>query len=117
MYLRSTTRTVRLFQPCYTTLKRQYYLSQEKQQSLPETNQNLRTSTINEAEKVVGYPTSFLSLRWVLNDEVANVALHIRKLLGTNHPLLKTARYLIHLNLYHNYHKWAFFQRIIVRKT
>lgn len=47
---------------------------------------------VNEAEKIVGYPTSFLSLRWLLNDEVANVAHHIRKLIGTNHPLLNTAR-------------------------
>ncbi|XP_048519099.1 all trans-polyprenyl-diphosphate synthase PDSS2-like [Dendroctonus ponderosae] len=50
---------------------------------------------VNEAEKIVGYPTSFLSLRWLLNDEAANVANHIRKLIGTNHPLLTTARDLI----------------------
>lgn len=50
---------------------------------------------INEAEKIVGYPTSFLSLRWLLNDEVANVANHIKRLIGTNHPLLATARDLL----------------------
>lgn len=47
---------------------------------------------VSEAEKVVGYPTSFLSLRWLLSDEIANVALHLRKLVGSNHPLLKTAK-------------------------
>lgn len=49
---------------------------------------------VSEAEKIVGYPTSFLTLRWLLSDEIANVALHIRKLIGTgsNHPLLKTAK-------------------------
>lgn len=47
---------------------------------------------VSEAEKIVGYPTSFLSLRWLLSDEVANVALHLRKLVGSNHPLLKTAK-------------------------
>lgn len=47
---------------------------------------------VKEAERVVGYPTSFLSLRWILNDEIANVASHIRKLIGTNHPILKTAK-------------------------
>lgn len=47
---------------------------------------------ISEAEKIVGYPTSFLSLRWLLSDEVANVAMHLRKLVGSNHPLLKTAK-------------------------
>lgn len=47
---------------------------------------------VSEAEKIVGYPTSFLSLRWLLSDEIANVALHLRKLVGSNHPLLRTAK-------------------------
>lgn len=47
---------------------------------------------VSEAEKIVGYPTSFLSLRWLLSDEVANVALHLRKLVGSSHPLLTTAK-------------------------
>lgn len=47
---------------------------------------------VNDAEKVVGYPTSFLNLRWLLNDEIANVALHMTKLIGTNHPILNVAR-------------------------
>ena len=52
--------------------------------------------TMSEAEKIVGYPTSFLSLRWLLSDEIANVALHLRKLVGSNHPLLKTAKSIIY---------------------
>jgi len=51
---------------------------------------------VSEAEKIVGYPTSFLSLRWLMSDEIANVALHLRKLVGSNHPLLKTAKNLIY---------------------
>lgn len=47
---------------------------------------------MSEAEKIVGYPTSFLSLRWLLSDEIANIALHLRKLVGSNHPILKTAK-------------------------
>ena len=47
---------------------------------------------VSEAEKIVGYPTSFLSLRCLLSDELSNVALQMRKLVGTKHPLLKTAR-------------------------
>ncbi|KAH3736348.1 all trans-polyprenyl-diphosphate synthase PDSS2-like [Dreissena polymorpha] len=47
---------------------------------------------VSEAEKIVGYPTSFMSLRCLLSDELANVALQVRKLVGTKHPLLKTAR-------------------------
>ncbi|XP_057667670.1 all trans-polyprenyl-diphosphate synthase PDSS2-like [Diorhabda carinulata] len=50
---------------------------------------------VNEAEKLVGYPTSFLNLRWLLNDEVANVAIHLKKLIGTKHPLVNTARELL----------------------
>lgn len=47
------------------------------------------------AEKIVGYPTTFLSLRWLLSDEIANVAVHLRKLVGSSHPLLKTAKYVL----------------------
>lgn len=47
---------------------------------------------VSEAEKIVGYPSSYLGIRWLLNDEVANVALHLRKLIGSNHPLLKMAK-------------------------
>lgn len=51
---------------------------------------------VSEAEKIVGYPTSFLSLRWLLSDEIANVALHLRKLVGSDHPLLKTTKTLLY---------------------
>ncbi|XP_078698256.1 all trans-polyprenyl-diphosphate synthase PDSS2-like [Branchiostoma floridae x Branchiostoma belcheri] len=47
---------------------------------------------LSDAEKVVGYPTSFMSLRYLLSDELSNVAMHLRKLVGTKHPILKTAR-------------------------
>ncbi|KAM6912785.1 all trans-polyprenyl-diphosphate synthase PDSS2 [Xenentodon cancila] len=47
---------------------------------------------VSDAEKIVGYPTSFMSLRCLLSDELSNVAMHIRKLVGTRHPLLNTAR-------------------------
>ena len=51
------------------------------------------TKAVSDAEKIVGYPTSFMSLRCLLSDELSNVALHMRKLVGTKHPLLKTARF------------------------
>ncbi|XP_075983176.1 all trans-polyprenyl-diphosphate synthase PDSS2-like [Anticarsia gemmatalis] len=50
---------------------------------------------ITEAEQIVGYPTSFLNLRWLFNDEIASTAVHLRKLVGTNHPLLKSAKNLL----------------------
>lgn len=51
------------------------------------------SKVVSDAEKIVGYPTSFMSLRCLLSDELSNVAMHVRKLVGTKHPLLKTARY------------------------
>ncbi|XP_045537929.1 all trans-polyprenyl-diphosphate synthase PDSS2 [Papilio machaon] len=49
-------------------------------------------AVVSEAERMVGYPTSFLNLRWLFNDEIAVAATQLRKLVGTNHPLLKSAK-------------------------
>ena len=48
---------------------------------------------VSDAEKVVGYPTSFLNLRCLLSDEISNIAVYLKKLIGTGHPLLATAKY------------------------
>jgi hypothetical protein len=53
------------------------------------------TSILNKAEKIVGYPTSFLNLRYLVSDEVAHFASLLRKLMLTKHPLIKMARQLI----------------------
>ncbi|KAM6459535.1 all trans-polyprenyl-diphosphate synthase PDSS2 isoform 1-T1 [Liasis olivaceus] len=50
------------------------------------------SKVVSEAEKIVGYPTSFMSLRCLLSDELSNIAMQVRKLVGTKHPLLDTAR-------------------------
>uniref|UniRef100_A0A8C2KUQ9 Prenyl (decaprenyl) diphosphate synthase, subunit 2 n=1 Tax=Cyprinus carpio TaxID=7962 RepID=A0A8C2KUQ9_CYPCA len=50
------------------------------------------TKVVSDAEKIVGYPTSFMSFRCLLSDELSNVAMHVKKLVGTKHPLLNTAR-------------------------
>lgn len=48
---------------------------------------------ISDAERIVGYSTSsFHNLRWVLSDEIASVAPHLRKIVGSKHPLLATAK-------------------------
>ena len=47
---------------------------------------------VSEAERLVGYPTSFLSLRHLLTDEVSNVASYMKKLLTSRHPLIHTIR-------------------------
>lgn len=51
---------------------------------------------VSEAEKIVGYPASFMSLRCLLSDELSNIAMQLRKLVGTQHPLLTTARAFVH---------------------
>src|SRR5690349_18374387 len=48
---------------------------------------------LSEAEKIVGYQTSYLSLRYLLSDEITNLALHMRKLVGSTHPLVGTGKY------------------------
>lgn len=53
------------------------------------------SKVVSDAEKIVGYPTSFMSLRCLLSDELSNIAMQVRKLVGTKHPLLNTARYCI----------------------
>ncbi|KAM8999987.1 LOW QUALITY PROTEIN: all trans-polyprenyl-diphosphate synthase PDSS2 [Sarcophilus harrisii] len=50
---------------------------------------------VSEAEKIVGYPTSFMSLRCLLSDELSSIAMQVRKLVGTRHPLLYTAGRLV----------------------
>lgn len=72
---------------------------------------------VSEAEKIVGYPTSFLSLRWLLSDEIANVALHLRKLVGSNHPLLKTAKYVLFVILLPNFNTQGFVVALLSLST
>lgn len=50
---------------------------------------------VSEAEKIVGYPSSYMGLRWLMSDEVANVASHLRRLASSDHPLLKTAKWVL----------------------
>lgn len=51
---------------------------------------------VSDAEKIVGYPTTYFSLKCLLSDEFSNIAQHLRKLIGTNHPILKTAKRLVY---------------------
>lgn len=50
---------------------------------------------ISRSEKVVCYPSSLINIRYLISDEMAFVASQLRKLVGTQHPLLKTAKTLI----------------------
>jgi len=51
---------------------------------------------VSSAEKMVGYPTSYMSLRALMNDDLTNMAVHFRKLIGSDHPVLKTAKRLLY---------------------
>lgn len=51
--------------------------SREKMATKMETK-NEWNRAVSEAEKIVGYQTSFLSLRYLLSDEITNLALHLR---------------------------------------
>lgn len=47
---------------------------------------------LSEGEKCVGHQKSFLSLRYLMNDEVTNWGEHMQKLEGSNHPMYNAAR-------------------------
>jgi hypothetical protein len=47
---------------------------------------------LSEGEKCVGHQKSFLSLRYLMNDEVTNWGEHMQKLEGSNHPMYDAAR-------------------------
>lgn len=47
---------------------------------------------LNEAEKCIGRQTSFLSLRYLMNDEVTNWGEHMQRLEGSKHPMFNAAR-------------------------
>lgn len=74
---------------CISARNKLYFnVNQNKNQiSMNQTDWN---KTISEAKKIVGYSSS-LNLR-LLNDEIGNIALDLRKLVGSNHPVLKTTK-------------------------
>ncbi|GBM72901.1 Decaprenyl-diphosphate synthase subunit 2 [Araneus ventricosus] len=49
-----------------------------------------------DGEKLVGHPTTFFSLRCLLSEEFTSVAMNLRRLVGTDHPILKTAKRLVY---------------------
>lgn len=56
---------------------------------------------VAEAESLVGYPTSLMSLQALVNNDLTNLTVHVRKLVGSDHPVLRTAKRL----LYHGKNK------------
>jgi len=60
------------------------------------TKKNSWNRSVSDAEKLVGYPTSLMSVRALMEDDFANVAVHMRKLIGSEHPVLHTVKRLIY---------------------
>ena len=52
---------------------------------------------VASAEKLVGFPTSMFHLQSLMSDDVTGMQEHLRKLFGSDHPVLKAIkRLLIH---------------------
>ena len=58
-------------------------------------NGNGLQKAITNAEKLVGYPTTYSSLKYLAEEEPENVVGLAKKLVGSGHPLLSTARDLL----------------------
>ncbi|XP_069975786.1 all trans-polyprenyl-diphosphate synthase PDSS2 [Penaeus vannamei] len=81
----------RLFATCHSSYSNTKVPYSTAPQRKPDWNR-----AVSDAEKIVGYPTSYLTLRSLLSDEMSNIAVHMRKLVGSSHPLLKTAKRLVY---------------------
>ncbi|TRY63137.1 hypothetical protein TCAL_12303 [Tigriopus californicus] len=51
---------------------------------------------VAEAEKLVGFPTSMMSFQNLMDNDVTSMTSHVKKLLGSGHPLLKTLKRLVY---------------------
>lgn len=58
-------------------------------------NGNGLQKAITNAEKLVGYPSTYSSLKYLAEEEPENVVSLAKKLVGSGHPLLSTARDLL----------------------
>ena len=56
----------------------------------------LKCRAIAHAEKLVGFPTSVFHLQSLMTDDVTSMTSHLRKLMTSDHPILKTVKRLIH---------------------
>lgn len=60
------------------------------------TKKNSWNRSVSDAEKLVGYPTSLMSVRALMDDDFANIAVHMRKLIGSEHPVFHTVKRLVY---------------------
>jgi len=83
---------------CLNTAKILSSSSDRAVHSLPAsfTRKNQWNRAVCDAEKLVGYPTSLVSVRALMDDDFANIAVHMRKLIGSDHPVLQTVKRLVY---------------------
>jgi len=62
---------------------------------IPVTRQREWNRAIAQAEKLVGFPTEF-HLQALMTDDVTSMTQHLRKLMTSDHPILRTIKRLIH---------------------
>jgi len=63
---------------------------------IPVTRQREWNRAVAHAEKLVGFPTSVFHLQSLMTDDVTSMTSHLRKLMTSDHPILKTIKRLIH---------------------
>jgi len=57
---------------------------------------NKWNQAVAEGEKIVGTPNSLMSMRALMSEDFTNMAVHFKKLIGSDHPVLKTAKRLLY---------------------
>ena len=84
---------------CYITHRSSAFIPRQSPHASPfirrhflSSRQDDLTRALSDAEKIVGYPTSFLNLRYLLNDEISNIAMYMKRFAMSKHPMLRTAR-------------------------
>ena len=98
MFVKSLLKAQLLPSLCSQTAQLNSCPSTRSVHSLPAsfTRKNQWNRAVSEAEKLVGYPTSLVSVRALMDDDFANIAVHMRKLIGSDHPVLQTVKRLVY---------------------
>ena len=80
-------------------------------------NGNNLQNAINNAERLVGYPTTYSSLKNLVDEEPANFLSLAKKLVGSGHPLLTTARDILSQDPYSSHHLGGLWVLLLAKAT
>jgi hypothetical protein len=87
-----TSRILRQFVPLVQNAS---YSMSSGVQSVKLPKQHEWNRAVSSAEKLVGFPTSLFHLRALMSDDVTSMTEHVRKLMGSDHPVLRALKRLI----------------------